>query len=165
MDKQTRKAIHDDVDRSTIPEEMKVMYLMANACQLMVEHVYNRVERVYARHGFKTGENELLTGLNDYCKAVKQAGFHFYNRIEPQICNATWGLGRDENNPDGGGNTKAYDGFNEDANEICRLVLLYVDRTSRSNEGFSRVFKTLRQLPTQNIINDEDISYYKMKHL
>lgn len=102
MDKATRRAIHDDVDNSTIPEEMKVMYLMANACQLMVEHVYNRVERVYARHGFKTGENELLTGLNDYCKAVKQAGFHFYNRIEPQICNATWGLGRDENNPDGG---------------------------------------------------------------
>lgn len=165
MDKETRKAIHDDIGNSTIPEEMKVMYLMANACQLMVEHCYNRVAKVFARHGFKTGENELLTGLNDYCKAVRMAGYHFYNRVEPQIADATWGMGRDEDNPGGGGNTKAYDGFNEDANEICRLVLLYIDRTSRSNDGFARVFRTLRQLPSQGIINDEDISYYKMKHL
>lgn len=105
MDKETRKAIHDDIGNSTIPEEMKVMYLMANACQLMVEHCYNRVASVFARHGFMTDDNDLLTGLNDYCKAVKTAGFHFYNRIEPQICDATWGLGRDENNPDGGGAT------------------------------------------------------------
>ena len=78
MDKKTRKAIFDDIGKSTIPEEMKVMYMMADATQTMVEHVYSRVQYVFKRHGYNTGDNELLTGLTDFCKAVKMADFHFY---------------------------------------------------------------------------------------
>ena len=166
MDKATRKAIFDAIGKSTIPEEMKVMYLMADATQTLVEHVYSRVSGVFQRHGYKTGENELLTGLNDYCKAVRQAGYHFYNRVEPQISSATWGIGRDDENPNaGGGYVQAYDRFHEDANEVVRLVMLYIDRTARNNEGFAKVFKTLRQLSSNGIFKDEDISYFKMKHL
>ena len=165
MDKKTRKAIFDDIGKTTIPEEMKVMYMMADATQTMVEHVYERVAQIFRRHGYNTGDNELLTGLNDFCKAVRMAGYHFYNRVEPQISNATWGIGRDDENPGGGGNSKAYDGFHEDANELVRLVMLYVDRTARNNDGFAKVFKTLRQLPSNGFFKDEDISHFKMKHL
>ena len=164
MEKEIRKAIFDDIGKSTIPEEMKAMYLIADACQTIVERVYNRVSGVFRKHGYNTRDNELLTGLNDFCKAVKMASYHFYNRVEPQISNSTWGIGRDEDNPSGGGNSRAYDGFHEDANEIARLVLLYIDRTARNNQAFAKVFKTLRQMPSNGFFKDEDISYYKVKH-
>ena len=44
MDAKTRKAIHRDIDNSTIPEEIKLMYLAASACQSMVEVVFKRIK-------------------------------------------------------------------------------------------------------------------------
>ena len=81
IDAKKRQAIHDDIDRTTIPQEMKLMYMMASACQSVVEDVHRRIKSVFRNHGLIAGENELLKGLNDYCKSVKAASFHFYNRI------------------------------------------------------------------------------------
>lgn len=161
IDAKTKKAIHDDIDKTTIPQEMKLMYIVASACQTIVEDVHRRVKSEFRKHGLIAGENELLTGLNDYCKAVKAASFHFYNRIDPQIADATWGIGRDEDNPDG--NPEAYDGFNDDANEIARLLMLYVDRTVRDNKAFAKVFTTLRKLPSHGMFEDKDIAHFKRK--
>jgi len=163
MDKDQRKAIRQDIAKSTIPEQLKVLYLMANATEILSQQSFQRIRAVFARHGLVTKENDLLTGINQYCKLIKMASFQFFNRIDPQIINATWGMNRDEDNPDAPGNTGALDGFNEDANEICRLVLLYIDRTARNNEAFAKVFKTLRQLPSAGLINDSDIARFKMK--
>ena len=71
MDKATKKAIHEDVRDSSIPEEMKLMYLTASACQSIVERVFQRIKNVYARHGYICDENELLSGLNEYCKTMR----------------------------------------------------------------------------------------------
>ncbi|MGN1155687.1 MAG: hypothetical protein ACI4TK_05885 [Agathobacter sp.] len=163
MAQDTQKAIRADIASSTIPDELKVLYLMANATELMSTQTFVRLKNVFARHGYTIKENELLTGITEYCRLIKRATFHFYERIEPQIINATYSAGRFEDDTTGEGDIAAYDGFNQDTNEICRLVLLYIDRTSRSKEGFAKVFKTLRQLPSAGIIHDEDIAKYKMK--
>lgn len=161
VDAKTRKAIYDDIDRTTIPQEMKLMYMMASACQSVVEDVHRRIKSVFRNHGLIAGENELLKGLNDYCKSVKAASFHFYNRIDPQIADATWGIGRDEDNPEG--NPELYDGFSDDANEIVRLMMLYIDRTARDNKAFAKVFTTLRKLPSHELFEDKDIAHFKRK--
>ena len=164
MDKKDQiKAIRKDIENSTIPEQLKVLYLMANATEILSQQSFQRIKAVFARHGMLTKENDLLTGINQYCKFTKMASYQFFERIDPQIINATWGMGRDEDNPDAPGNPDALDGFNEDANEIVRLVLLYIDRTARNNEAFAKVFKTLRQLPSSGLIHDDDISRFKMK--
>ena len=164
MDKKDQiKAIRKDIENSTIPEQLKVLYLMANATEILSQQSFQRIKAVFARHGMLTKENDLLTGINQYCKFTKMASYQFFERIDPQIINATWGMGRDEDNPDAPGNPDALDGFNEDANEIVRLVLLYIDRTARNNEAFAKVFRTLRQLPSAGIIHDDDISRFKMK--
>lgn len=163
MKKQDLDKIRADIDNSTIPDMLKVVYLMASATELLSQQSFLRIKAVFARHGFVTRENDLLSGINQYCKLIRQASYQFFERIDPQILDSTWGLGRDENNPDAPGNSSALDGFNEDANEICRLVLLYIDRTARNNDAFSKVFKTLRTLPSSGIINDEDIARFKMK--
>lgn len=163
VSKEMQKAIREEIGASTIPEELKVLYLMANATELMSTQSFIRLKQVFARHGYTINENELLTGITQYCRLIKMATYQFFERIEPQIMNATFSAGRYEDDPTG--DAAAYDGFNQDTNEICRLVLLYIDRTARSKEGFSKVFKTLRQLPSAGLIADEDISKYKMREL
>ena len=163
MDKKELDKIREDIGNSTIPDMLKVVYLMASATELLSQQSFLRIKAVFARHGFVARENDLLSGINQYCKLIRQASYQFFERIDPQILDATWGIGRDEDNPDAPGNSSALDGFNEDANEICRLVLLYIDRTARDNEAFSKVFKTLRKLPSTGMFNDEDIARFKMK--
>ena len=158
--KEREKAIRDEIKSSTIPEELKVLFLMANATELMSTQAFERLKSVFRRHGYVINENEILTGITQYCKMIKMATYQFFDRIEPQIQGATFFAERYEGEP---GDSGAYDGFLSDTNEICRLVLLYIDRTARSKEGFAKVFKTLRQLPSAGIIKDEDIAKYKMK--
>ena len=100
MDKKVIKAIREDISKSTIPEQLKVLYLMANATEILSQQSFQRIRAVFAQHGLVTKENDLLTGINQYCRLIKMASFQFFDRIDPQIINATWGMGRDEDNPD-----------------------------------------------------------------
>ena len=165
MDKDQRKAIYNDIKSSTIPEQLKVLYLMANAVELLSVQSFERTKAVFRKHGYNVRDNELLTGITDYCKLIKRASFLFEQRIDPQIIGATWGAEKDDENPDAPGDTAAYDSFQRDGNEIIRLVMLYIDRTARNQDGFAKVFKTLRQMPSSGLFNDEDISKFKMRHL
>lgn len=161
--KERKKAIYAEVKSSTIPEELKAVYLMANATELMSVQAFERLKSVYRKHGYAINENELLTGVNQYCRLVRMASFQFFQKIEPQIQGATFFADRDEG--DSSGDPEKYDDFMSDTNEICRLVLLYIDRVARSQEGFAKVFRTLRQLPTGGIFRDEDFTRYKMKEI
>lgn len=153
MDKETRKKIWNDIEATTIPEEIKALYLLADATETMSTQIFERIKRVYVRNGYKLNENELLTGINEYCKSVKKASFQFYQKIEPQISGATFGIGGVEH----------YDNFNGWANEICRLLLLYLDRCAGDSDTFSKTFAMLRKRKSGGLINDEDITKYKMK--
>ncbi len=160
MDAKTRKAIHRDIDNSTIPEEIKLMYLAASACQSVVEVVFKRIKGVYLKHGFKCQENEMLSGIYDYCKQVQLASHNFYARINPQIENATWGIGRED---DEEGNIEAYDGFNAASCELVRLMMRYINGTADDKEAYGKVFAMLHKLPSKGVFEDKDISRYKLK--
>lgn len=153
MDKETRKKIWKYIEASTIPEEIKVLYLMADAVETMSTQIFERIKAVYVRHGYKLSENKLLTGIVEYSKTVKRSSFLFYNKIEPQVSGATFDIG----------GTDSYNDFNGWANEICRLVLLYMDRCAADKSVFAKTFSMLRKLPSGSLIDDKDISKYKMK--
>ena len=150
------KAASDDIHAFSIPNEIKLMVQLANSCQVVVEDVFMRIKAVYARHGFRPGDNEILKGLTDYCKAVKAAGYHFYNRIDPLITDATFFSGDIE---DGMTPIQRYDAFNGAANIGVRLLMLYADRIC-DEEGYGKLFKTLRQMPTRGIFSDTDIARF-----
>ena len=154
------KAADKDIHSSSIPSEIKLMIQLANSCQTVVEDVFSRIKGVYAKHGFRpTNDNEILKGLTDYCKAVKAAGFHFYERISPLIVDATFYGGDDE---DGMTPSQRYDAFNGAANIGVRLLMLYADRVC-DEESYGKLFKTLRQMPTRGIFSDEDIARFTNK--
>jgi len=153
------KAIHDDIDASTIPQELKAIYILANALQLMVENAFQRLKYIHLNNGVEVKENDLLKGITDYCRTTKMASWQFYNRIEPQISGATFEIGRDYQE-----GAQAYDNFSEDSNELCRLFLLYLDRTAKT-ERWRDVFALLRRMPSQGLFKDEDFTRFKMKRM
>lgn len=157
--KEQRKAIHADVDASTLPQELKAIYILANAVELMTQNAFGRLKYVFARNGVIINENELLTGITDYCRYTKMASSLFFQRIEPQISGATFELGRNYQE-----SCEAYDGFAEDSNELCRLFLLYLDRTAKT-ERWRDVFALLRRMPSQGLFKDEDFTRFKMKRM
>ena len=152
------KAADKELHTTSIPNEIKLMIQMANGTQAVVEDTFNRIKGVYAKHGFRpTNDNEILKGLADYCKAVKAAGFHFFNKIEPLIEDATF-YGGDEDE-DGMTGSQRYDAFNGAANIGVRLLMLYADRVC-DEETYAKLFKTLRQMPTRGIFSDSDIARF-----
>ena len=160
MDKDALKAIHDDIDKTSIPEEMKLMYLMANATQSVLLHVYDRIKSAYLRHGYNTTENPLLKGLNDYCKTVKRASTLFEDKIQPQIDNATWGIGLDENEE---GSIIAFDGFNSKSNEFVRLIQNYMNAAD-PEKMYKAVFTLMRRMASPKpLFENKVISHFKMK--
>lgn len=160
MDKATRKAIHNDIDNSSIAEEMKYMFLKASGLQSVVEHVYSRIKGCYLNNGYVCKENEVLSGLVDYCKAVKAGQFYFYERIQPFIDSATWEVGLSEDNE---GNVVAFDGFNAKANELVRLDLNYLNAAD-PKKMYEAVFTTMRRNAAKEpIFENKVISHFKMK--
>ena len=160
MNKETLKAIHDDIDRTSIQEEMKLMYLMANATQSVVLHVYDRIKSAYRMRGYDTTENPLLKGLNEYCKTVKRASTLFEDKIQPQIDNATWGVGMDENEE---GNLEAFDGFDAKSKEFVRLLQNYMNAAD-AEKMYKAVFTTMRRNASPNpLFENKVISHFKMK--
>lgn len=153
MNKEILKNIRASIDNSTIPEEIKALYELAAATELMNTQVFERIRAKYIRNGYRCTENDMLKGINDYCKAVKMASFLFSQRIDPAIFNATYNVA----------GSKAYDWFNSDTNELCRLILLYIDRTARNNENYEKVFSFLQGLPSCGIFKDEDVKKYVQK--
>ena len=152
------KAADEEIQSSSIPSEIKLMIQLANSCQVGVEDVFNRIKGVYAKHGFRpTNDNEILKGLTDYCKCVRQAGFHFFNRIDPLIADATFYSGDDDE--DGLTPSQRYDAFNGAANVGVRLLMLYADRIY-DEDTYGKLFKMLRQMPTRGIFSDSDIARF-----
>lgn len=150
MDKDVKKRIQRQTAKSTIPQEIKVLYEMANATDLMNAQIFERLRYVYINNGIDCGPNDLLSGLHDYCKAVRSAACLFEKHIERQLVNAT------KDHRDG------YSWLLSDTNELCRLVLLYIDRCAMNNENAAVVFDLLQTLPSGGIFAKKDINKYRM---
>lgn len=136
------------------------MYLMANGLQSVVLHVFDRVKAAYVNRGYICTENELLSGLHDYCTEVKQACSKFEERIQPQIDGATWGVGREEGET---GNVVAYDGFAAKANELVRLAMNYMNAED-PDKMYAAVFTTMRRNAAKTpLFEDKVISHFKIK--
>lgn len=151
------KAADKDIHSSSIPNEIKLMVQLANSTFVVVNDVFARIKGVYAKHGFRpTNDNEILKGLTDFCKCVKAAGFHFYQKIDPLITDATFFAGDYE---DGLTGSQRYDAFNGAANIGVRLLMLYADRIC-DEETYGKLFKVLRQMPTRGIFSDSDIARF-----
>lgn len=155
--KEDKKAIKNEMAATTIPEMFKVLYLLTDAVSILSEVSFRRIRRIFLAHGYRAKDDDLLTGITRYCDLMHRASRQFLERIEPQIIEQTF------QRDDGTTDIEAYDRFNADANELCRLVLLYIDRCALSREAYGKVFTLLRKLPSSGLFDDKDISMFKQK--
>lgn len=58
---------------------------------------------------------------------------------------------------------EAYDNHDRDAYEVCRLLMLYIDRCWGDEAAANKVIACLEGMPTGNIFTDKDIERYRMR--
>ena len=165
MDKETKKAIKDDLMRTTIPDQMKLMYMLANAVDMMREVLDGRIRAAYAVRGQDTTANPLLSGLNRYCGAIKQASRFFNDWVEPQIIGSTFFAGMDVDSDDdkADGNVSLYDQFLNDCGILVRLAMLFTDRCSGDEDALREVSGMLRRMRSHGVFKDEDIDRFRTR--
>lgn len=59
---------------------------------------------------------------------------------------------------------EAYDNHQQDAYELCRLIMLYIDRCWGNEEAANKVVECLENLETGHIFSDKDIERFRLKH-
>ena len=55
------------------------------------------------------------------------------------------------------------DNHTKDAQEVCRLLMLYIDRCWGNEEAANKVIACLESLPTGHIFEDKDIERFRMR--
>lgn len=152
--KETIAKIRQDVDNSTIPMMLKALYYMADSVSLMDSQCFERLKGIYARRGVHAGENELLKGINDYCKTEKMAVRQFFNKIEPTIIESTFDFG-DKTGAEG------YDSFHSNASNIVFLVLMIIDRCCDDLEAYTKIVQFIHDLPSKGIYTEDDFDRFR----
>lgn len=81
----------------------------------------------------------------------------FNQYIQPDFDNLFTEKGRKEYD------VAMYDNHQRDAQEWCRLQLIYLDRCWDNEENADKVTAFLEGLPSNNIFDKADIEHYRMK--
>lgn len=150
--KETIEKIHEDVNASTIPMMLKALYYLADSVSIIDSQCYERLKGVYARHGVIAGDNELLKGINDYCKTEKMAVRQFFHNIEPTIIESTFSIGEI--------GAEGYDSFHYNASNIVFLVLMIIDRCCDDIDAYRQIVQFIHDLPSKDIYTEEDFERF-----
>lgn len=117
--------------------------------QRAVEILVNRIdERLHTEGAFFQKEKKM------YFKRAKEALDKFtywMDQIEPCYINGCKGDWKD------------YDLIRQDANDVCRLLLLFADRCN-TREKADIVYKLLRTLETSGYITEEELEHFNYRY-
>mgnify|MGYP004552722701 CR=1 FL=1 len=155
ISKEILDGIDAELDASTIPTEMVTAALICNALDLILRDVDKRIRTVYRNHGLnvKVTDNEnILTGMSRYSKAVHNALYWFERDIEPRVVDCTF-------NSSG---VIAYDDFKCSANELCRFIFMLVDR-GKIDGAMEKIFKYLMRLKAGDRFTVDDFNRFYLK--
>lgn len=127
---------------------VNVLHLLLQATTVLVEDI-----DVQLRIKGERFHREKKNYLKNYAKCLEQATYWIDKFGLDASC---WeAVGED---------SRAYSNVVADANELIRLIMLYVDR-AHSEEGYEKIFRFLRSLPEQGIFPESYIARYRMKHV
>lgn len=126
--------------------------VIVNTCYMMVltmELMLRDIERRLARESAQI-QRERKMNYNRYLDYSKKA-LLYAERLTEDIYNA-----------DSDNKWKNIPIWQEEANELARLILLYADR-SREVDNVNKVFQLLREIPGEDIVNEKMLDYYRLK--
>lgn len=152
------KATDYIINKSTIANGLKALYLQADASMLQLMRVTQRIDAVFRSVGATSKENPELGALSEYYKAVKRAVYYFEEFIGKMVTDATWGSNEGDNR------ARSYDNWQADANTLSRFVLLLLDRTYHDGDQQYEIFKLLDGQKTHDQFDENDFKYFDMKY-
>ena len=151
MTKAQEEQIWKAIYKTSIPEEIKAVYLLANSVDIMANNVLRRIKSVYRTLGHNIDDNGKLRSVREYLRYIKYATEYFEKHIEQEVTGATFDIG----------GTMSYDCFQNDSREIAHLMLRYLDRTAKNNENCQSVFEHITSLPSCGLFTEKDFERYR----
>lgn len=150
--KAKQERIYTDALRRT-RHRTKLLYDMAFCIDILLNDLndaltFTNVDGNMITHvGFS---RERKRTFNEFLKETRRAANLFEKTIEPDL------------NKEAQGDWKKEVGFFRDANELVRLVMLYIDRI-RTDEEAKAFLKNLEDMPEGDIFPQEIINHFKVK--
>lgn len=126
---------------------INVLHLMLQATTVIVEDIDQQLHVQGTRF-----HREKKQYIKNYTRCVEQARYWMEKFGLDSSC---WeAVGED---------SRAYSNVIADANELIRLIMLYVDR-SHSEDGYYKIFRFIRSLPENGIFPEWYIARFAMHH-
>lgn len=122
-------------------------YMCVLSTELMLRDVERRLQAMSA-----TIQRDKKYNFNRFCDSTKKA-LHFAEMLTDDIFKV------DEEH-----NFKNIPVWQEESNELARLILLYADK-SANVDNMNAIFKFLRELPGAGLIDEKTLDYYRLKKL
>lgn len=135
---------NDDMVR-LIGGEMKLAYNFAQAVDILL----NTIDRRVRAHGAGRGlRRERKQAFRRWVESVTAASRWFSVAFEGELEAATCG------------DWRKLDGYRQDANELIRMAMLYIDRTSTYG-AYHHIMEVLQSMPEGGIFSEEDVRRYE----
>ena len=141
-----KESVEKAIKYSSVSMLTNIMYIMLMCVDILQEEI----DKEFRKHSERF-HHEKRQAFNRYKKCMLDASVWIEKFGVDQ---SVWEAVHE--------NTSRFDGFRADANELLRLVLLYVDR-SHTEDGFYKIFRYLRSLPENGIFSEEDVAKFEFK--
>ena len=123
---------------------LKLAYNFAQATDVLISLIALRLRR------FGGMKQEKKHAFNQHRKAVENADYWYDRTFEGDLEASTCG------------DWKKLDGYRQDANELIRVMMLYIDRTTTC-KTYDNVIRYLTELPEGGLFSSDDIKEFDFK--
>lgn len=127
--------------------ETNVLYMMSLTMDLILRH--NEWLMAKQRESFKREKKQLF---NRYSKAVRDACY-----LQEQLTQDIYDV--DEKH-----NFRNIQLWQEESNELARLILMYADR-SVNQDVVDKIFSYIREQPAEGIVDEKMLDDFRLKKL
>lgn len=155
--------VAEEVMKTSIPNQLHLLYGLANAMDILRIAIDGELRDMYARHasahptqfvnpkGFSEGD---LRGFTNYTRAAKAMAIGFEKDMEHMVQAATM-------DDDGKVNVETYDYFMHDSNWILKLVMYAIDR-NLTDQGILEAIKAIPK-SGEGLFPDELIERFTLR--
>lgn len=127
-----------------VGNELKLAYNLAQAVDILLASVARRLS------AFGGMKREKKMAFSQFRKAVESAAYWFDRAFEGDLEAATCG------------EWLKLDGYRQDANELIRVMMLYIDRTT-TYKTYGELVKHMEDMPEGGIFSAGDIARFNFK--
>lgn len=131
---------------------LTTMMMCATATQMILEDFDSRFRDKTAEAAWRHTHKMALSQIRKNIEGCRKLYDQYFQRDLDKMFTKS-----------GSYDVTSYDNHQMDAQEVCRLLLLYVDRCFYNFDNGAKVFDFIEGLPSGDIFIKEDIEHYKMK--